>query len=42
MEKLELEDEVFVSMAIHGDHGDSSLWSDFSRKIHFTGLRVSD
>jgi len=42
LEQLKLEDEVFVSMAIHGDHGDSSLWSDFSRKIHFTAFRISD
>jgi len=42
LEHLKLEDEVFVSMAIHGDHGDSSLWSDFSRKIHFTAFRISD
>jgi len=42
LEHLKLQDEVFVSMAIHGDHGDSSLWSDFSRKIHFTAFRISD
>jgi len=42
MERLREGDKVFVSMVISGPHGDSKLESDFSRKIHFTGLRISD
>jgi len=42
MERLAEGDKVFVSMVISGPHGDSKLESDFSRKIHFTGLKISD
>jgi len=42
MEKLNVGDKVFVSMVISGPHGNSKMESDFSRKIHFTGLKISD
>ena len=41
-ERVELGDQILVSMVIHGNHGDSTLNSDFSRKIIFTGLKISD
>ena len=41
-ERLQLDDQVLVSMVIHGDHGSSKIDSDFSRKIIFTGLKISD
>jgi hypothetical protein len=33
--------KVYVSMAVDGTLGDSHLQSDFSRKIHFTGVKIS-
>ena len=40
--KIKIYMQVFISMVISGPHGDSKLESDFSRKIHFTGLKISD
>ena len=34
--------QVLVSMVIHGNHGSSKLDSDWSRKIIFTGLKISN
>ena len=41
-EELRKGDQVLVSMVIHGNHGSSKLDSDWSRKIIFTGLKISN
>ena len=41
-ERLRPGDQVLVSMVIHGNHGSSKLDSDWSRKIIFTGLKISN
>ena len=41
-EELQRGDQVLVSMVIHGNHGSSKLDSDWSRKIIFTGLKISN
>jgi len=41
LQRLKQNDEVYVSMHIDGNHGDSHLMSDFSKKIHFTGLKIA-
>ena len=41
-EELRRGDQVLVSMVIHGNHGSSKLDSDWSRKIIFTGLKISN
>ena len=41
-ERLSAGDQVLVSMVIHGNHGSSKLDSDWSRKIIFTGMKISN
>ncbi|XP_023344338.1 uncharacterized protein LOC111713649 isoform X2 [Eurytemora carolleeae] len=41
-QRLNKNDEVYVAMLIDGTKGDSHLQSDFSKKIHFTGLKISN
>ncbi len=33
--------QVYVSMSVEGTLGESHLQSDFSKKIHFTGIKIS-
>ena len=41
MDKLNINDEIFIRMEIDGDHGDSHLFSDRKPTIHFVGQMIS-
>ena len=41
MDKLEINDEIFIRMDIDGDHGNSHLFSDQKPTIHFVGQMIS-
>ena len=41
-ERIKKGDKIQVTMIVHGDHGSSKIDSDFSRKIIFTGMKISD